>query len=294
MSETLTFGPENDQWVYNRASKTYDLTRSPNDSHGFTIRTTHGPADTRIRIAPARSALIVVDMQNFFLHPRCNEHPSGLAAVDRTLEVIAKCRALGIQIIWLNWGLTDDDLATMPAAAQRSFSRDLLLPPSAALDDDDAAPPRSARRGFGSDMGGGRGRLLMRGSWNAQLYGPLLTAAAACEADADADADVRCDKDRISGLWRGGTALGQALRGPGPLSATSSLLFAGVNSDQCVAGTLADACWRGYDCVLLEDCCATTTPGGQEVTVYNTARGYGFVTDSKNFCDGKLVAETGT
>lgn len=33
-----------------------------------------------------------------------------------------------------------------------------------------------------------------------------------------------------------------------------TLLFADVNADQCVLCTLQDAIFRGYDCLLIEDC----------------------------------------
>lgn len=42
---------------------------------------------------------------------------------------------------------------------------------------------------------------------------------------------------------------------------------------QCVLGTLADAYFRGYDCIALQDCIATTSPpGGLENVIYNTSR----------------------
>src|SRR3954464_3678894 len=96
MAPDMTFGPEGDQWHYSRPSKTYDLTRGAALSHTF--RTTYGPEGTSISIAPELSALVIVDMQNFFLHPSCREHPTGLAAVEPTLKMIHKCRALGIQV----------------------------------------------------------------------------------------------------------------------------------------------------------------------------------------------------
>jgi phosphatidylethanolamine-binding protein len=92
----MTFGPEGDQWHYSRASKTYDLTRGAASAH--TVKTTYGPENTFISIAPELSALVIVDMQNFFLHPSCREHPTGLAAVEPTLKLIEKCRAVGIQV----------------------------------------------------------------------------------------------------------------------------------------------------------------------------------------------------
>ena len=53
-----------------------------------------------------------------------------------------------------------------------------------------------------------------------------------------------------------GTHLDQVLRTQG----ISTLYFAGVNVDQCVATTMEEACFRDYNCVLLEDGCATSSP----------------------------------
>ncbi len=96
MAPDLSFGPVGDQWHYDRATKTYDLTRG--SGPGFTVGTTKGPAATSISISPGLSALVVVDMQNFFLHPRCRDHPTGLAAVSPTRAVIDKCREVGVQV----------------------------------------------------------------------------------------------------------------------------------------------------------------------------------------------------
>ena len=39
---------------------------------------------------------------------------------------------------------------------------------------------------------------------------------------------------------------------------------------QCVLGTLVDAYFRGYDCITVEDCVATTSPpGALESVLYN-------------------------
>lgn len=52
---------------------------------------------------------------------------------------------------------------------------------------------------------------------------------------------------------------------------TGTLLFAGVNTDQCVLGTLVDAYNAGWNCVLVDDCCGTTTEGGREVSLWNVS-----------------------
>jgi hypothetical protein len=99
--DTLTFGPLHAQWYYHKPSKTYNLTRDPHASEQkLNIATTHGPIDTKISISPDLSVLIVVDMQNYFLSPRCRDHPLGLTAAKKLAQaggVLEKCRELGIQ-----------------------------------------------------------------------------------------------------------------------------------------------------------------------------------------------------
>lgn len=98
MAPDLTFGPPGEEWHYDRTTKTYDLTRGRTSPRPLKFGTTQGPGATFITVAPAIAALVVVDMQNFFLHPSCRVHPKGLAAVEPTLRVIEKCRELGIQV----------------------------------------------------------------------------------------------------------------------------------------------------------------------------------------------------
>lgn len=54
-----------------------------------------------------------------------------------------------------NWGLTEHELQTIPPALARGFKK------------------HNASGGFGSDLPGDFGRLLMRGAYNSDLYGPL-------------------------------------------------------------------------------------------------------------------------
>jgi nicotinamidase-related amidase len=104
--------------------------------------------------------------------------------------------------------------------------------------------------------------FLVKDSWEAELD-PLLMAE---------PRDIHVDKYRISGFFD--TPLDAILRN---LRATT-LLFAGVNLDQCVYATLVDAACLGYDCVLVEDCAATGSPEYcTQATIYNVRRGFGFV-----------------
>ncbi|KAF6820701.1 isochorismatase hydrolase [Colletotrichum sojae] len=273
MRRDLVFGPPGDEWYYDKSSRTYDLTRGRTPV--LTVGTSQGPTETFISVAPHSTALVIVDMQNFFLHPSCRDHPPGLAAVESTKKVIEKCRELGVQVIWLNWGLTDDDLASMPASVQRGFSRSLIHGTTA----DD----KVVRLGLGTDLGDGKGRCLVAGSWNADIYEPLRRCAS--------PGDVHCNKNRMSGMWSREQPLRKYLDGDGTGTGTGegkkrTLLFAGVNTDQCVLSTLTDAYNGGWDCVMIEDCCATLTPGAPEVCIRNVAGSYGFVISSATFLTG--------
>ena len=100
-------------------------------------------------------------------------------------------------------------------------------------------------------------------------------AAAVVDELAPEPGDIKVDKYRISGFWD--TPLDSILRNLG----MRTMLFAGVNTDQCVLHTLTDANFLGYGCIMVEDCCATTSPDFcTEATVWNVKKCFGFVTDS--------------
>jgi hypothetical protein len=53
---------------------------------------------------------------------------------------------------------------------------------------------------------------------------------------------------------------------------TKLLIFVLLKLMQCVSGTFIDAYFQGYDCVMVEDITATTSPaGGLENVLYNAA-----------------------
>ncbi|KAF7310884.1 Isochorismatase hydrolase [Mycena chlorophos] len=210
--------------------------------------------DRVLRVKRDATAMVIIDMQNFFLHPDLRDHPTGLKCVDPLLKCLPSLRAAGIKILWVNWGLTDAELLTIPPSLVRGFQK-------------------NGRGGFGAELPGGFGRLLMRDAKNSQLYGPLQT-----DFEANPSTDVWIHKNRMSGLWGYQSALDLYLQENG----ITTLLFSGVNADQCVGGTLIDAYYRGYDCVLVSDATATTSPaGGYENVVYNAGNSYGFVTSTE-------------
>ncbi|KAH7086994.1 phosphatidylethanolamine-binding protein [Paraphoma chrysanthemicola] len=241
----IPFGGE-EQWLYLPATKKFDLSRGSEQKMVFEC----DEADRNysgFMIDPATTVLIIVDMQNYFISPIYRDHSAGIAAVEPTIRAIERCRKEGIQIAWLNWGITDHDLKTMAPAIQRGFSKTL-----------------GWHVGLGAQLPGRQGRCLFKRTWNADLYEPMKAVAQA--------GDLFFDKTRMSGLWSTEEPLHEYLRASGK----QTLLFAGVNTDQCVFGTVSDAYSYGWDCVLLNDCTGTMTGrGAQELAEYQISQNMG-------------------
>ncbi len=131
--------------------------------------------------------------------------------------------------------------------------------------------PSGAGIGLGDPLRSNAAPVLEKDSW----------AAAVVDELAPEPTDIRVDKYRISGFWD--TPLDSILRN----MAIRTVLFAGVNTDQCVLHTLSDANFLGYGCLLVEDCCATTSPDFcAEATVWNVKKCFGFTTDSASVLAG--------
>ena len=133
----------------------------------------------------------------------------------------------------------------MPPVTHRATARRLALGTASSLP------------AYGDDLTDGMGGVLMRGSWNADIYAPLKELVQ--------PEDVHCPKNRLSGMWSDEQPLKKYLVESGK----RTLIFTGVNTDVCVLGTLADAAYSGWDCVAVEDACATMTTEAHEVCINN-------------------------
>jgi nicotinamidase-related amidase len=124
----------------------------------------------------------------------------------------------------------------------------------------------------------------MRDTWNAALYPSLDEEYQKGASVVPPDAWVH--KNRMSALWGTGTDFEKFLQKEG----ITTLFFAGVNTDQCVGGTLTDAFSKGYDCILLTDGAATSSPASaQEAFEYNAAYTWGFLASCEDLLNS--VAE---
>jgi nicotinamidase-related amidase len=225
-----------------------DLVRRPPEPRPLTI----AAAPQQVTFDLTRTAVVVIDMQNDFCHPDGWLASIGVdvaparAPIAPLSSLLPRLREQEVPVIWLNWGNRPDRLNLSPSLLH-------------------VYKPTGEGVGLGDPLPSNGAHVLEAGSW----------AAAIVEDLAVEPGDIHVAKYRMSGFWD--TPLDAILRNLG----VTTLLFAGVNLDQCVLCTLQDANFLGYDCLLLSDCAATTSPAFcTEASVYNVKQCFGFVTTS--------------
>jgi nicotinamidase-related amidase len=240
------------QW---RVSRTHaDLVRPPRKPRPVTV-------DAGNRIVTfdlARTALIVVDMQNDFCHPDGWLASIGVDVaparrpITQLTRLVPSLRRASVPVIWLNWGNRPDRLNLSPALLH-------------------VYNPTGEGVGLGDPLPKNGAKVLEFGSWAAAIVDELVVEPT----------DIHVAKYRMSGFQD--TPLDSILRNLG----VTTLMFAGVNADQCVLCTLQDANFLGYDCLLIEDCTATTSPDYcMAATIYNVRQCFGFVINAKAIIAG--------
>jgi ureidoacrylate peracid hydrolase len=216
----------------------------------------------RVRVDLVRTAMLVIDMQNDFCTPGgwLDHIGVDIASARRPIAPLQKLlpplRAAGVPVVWVNWGNRPDRLNLSPALLH-------------------VYKPTGEGVGLGDPLPKSGAPVLEKGSWAAAIVDELPPDPA----------DILVDKYRMSGFWD--TPLDSILRNLG----VSTLMFGGVNLDQCVLCTLQDANFLGYDCVLVEDCAATTSPDFcREATLYNVKQCFGFVATAAAVGEGLAAA----
>lgn len=180
-----------------------------------------------IVVDAARTAVIVVDMQNDFGTKGAMFDRAGLdismiqRAIGPTARVLASARRTGMRIVYLKMGFRPD-LSDLGPSDSPNRMRHMLF-------------------GVGETMrapDGREGRFLIRDTWNTDIVPEL-------EPQAD---DVVIYKHRFSGFYE--TDLDARLKQMG----TKYLIVTGCTTSVCVESTIRDAMFRDYACVLLADC----------------------------------------
>lgn len=173
------------------------------------------------QLDPARTALLVVDMQNAFVHDQGTLGASGVdvrpaqAAVAPHRPLIEACRAAGVPVIW---------------------TLQLHLP-------DDAG---RARKRLSSHTAKRQRVSALAGTWDAELVAELKPLAD--------DPTYIVVKHRFGAFHE--TRLDALLR----MLGVEALLVTGVTANACVETTLREAYLRDYDVVAVTDCIAAVRP----------------------------------
>ena len=241
-----TLGVPPNAWQVNEAIA--DLTRPSLKPHPITLET-----ETKTLVLDlAKAAILVIDMQNDFCHQDGWLAHIGVDVtparnpIEPLNTLLRSLRTVKVPVIWVNWGCRPDLLNISPALRH-------------------VYNPTGDGVGLGDPLPNNNAPVLTKGSW----------AAAVVDELEQFPEDIKVDKYRMSGFWD--TPLDSILRNLGK----TTLFFAGVNIDQCVMASLQDANFLGYDCILLKDCAATTSPEYCLLaTLYNVKQCFGFLTDS--------------
>jgi len=189
-----------------------------------------------IAIDVARSAIIVVDMQNDFGADGGMFHRAGIdismirRAVAPTARALTAARASRIPVIYLKMAFRPD-LSDAGPLDSPNHARHLLLGVGKAV----RAP------------NGSKSRVLIRDTWNTDILPEL----------APEPQDIVLYKHRFSGFFQ--TDLDAILASLN----IKYLIVTGCTTSICVESTIRDAMFRDYSCVLLADC--TAEPIGNDL-----------------------------
>jgi ureidoacrylate peracid hydrolase len=207
-----------------------------------------------LTLDPARTGVVVVDMQNAFASKGGYLDLFGVdisgapVVIENIGQVLDASRPAGMTVVFLQMGwnrdLADAGGPTSPNWHKANALRLMRQRPEMA------------------------GRLMIRGTWDYALLDDLKPQPG----------DLVVEKPRYSGFCA--TNLDLLLRERG----IRSLVFTGIASNVCVESTLRDAFFREYFPLLIADGSLGSGPAWvHEATLFNVQRFFGWVTTTAEY-----------
>lgn len=197
-------------------------------------------------LSAKKAALIVVDLQNAFCHPKGTLGKSGLdmdrlgAIIPKLRPVIERCQAAGIPVLWtLQEHYEPDD--------RRSRKR---------------LPTHTSKR---------KGVSALSGTWDAEIVDELK--------DLVTNPSYVIRKHRFGGFYE--TRMDIVLKQLG----VDAVFITGATSNACVETTIREAYLHDYDVVALTDLISGVNAEWEETARQVWQQYFGVTTDSKDFMD---------
>lgn len=214
-----------------------------------------------VTLAPAETAVVVVDMQNAYSTEGGYVDLAGfdisgaqgvIANIARALDA---ARSAGMQVVYFQNGW-DADYVEAGGPGSPNWHKSNAL--------------KTMRRR--PELAG---KLLAKGTWDYAIVDALVPQAG----------DIVVPKTRYSGFFN--TNMDSVLRARG----IRNLVFVGIATNVCVESSLRDAFHLEYFCVMLEDATHHLGPAFmQQAAVYNVETFFGWVSTVNDFCGAALQA----
>ena len=208
-----------------------------------------------LRLDPAETAIVVIDMQNAYATEGGYVDLAGFdiagsaSVIGKIAQVLDTARGAGMPVIFLQNGW-DPDYVEAGGPGSPNWHK------SNALKTMRTRPEL-------------HGQLLARGGWDYDLVDALKPQPG----------DIRVHKTRYSAFFN--SQLDSVLRARG----IRNIVFVGIASNVCVESTLRDGFHLEYFGVMLEDATHHLGPAMmQEATVYNVEKFFGWVSTVADFC----------